>query len=53
MTVLLFVGTLYISLDTGFGFSQAFVSSPPASLHNIALFVLTSVWPGVYVPSAA
>ncbi|KAG8826511.1 hypothetical protein FRC19_008763 [Serendipita sp. 401] len=46
---LIFVGTLYISLDTGFSFSNAFISNPPADLKNIALFVLTSVWPGAAI----
>jgi len=26
---------------------QAFKSDPPEELNNIALFVLTSIWPGV------
>ena len=42
----LFVGTLYVSLDTALGFTTAFVSSPPRELNNIALFVLTNIWPG-------
>ncbi|KAG8812754.1 hypothetical protein FRC17_001838 [Serendipita sp. 399] len=46
---LIFVGTLYISLDTGFGFSNAFISDPPSDLKNIALFVLTSIWPGAAI----
>jgi hypothetical protein len=46
---IIFVGTLYISLDTGFSFTNAFKSTPPADLKNIALFVLTSVWPGVAI----
>ncbi|CAG7850597.1 SubName: Full=Related to export control protein CHS7 {ECO:0000313/EMBL:CCA71545.1} [Serendipita indica DSM 11827] len=46
---LIFVGTLYISLDTGFSFTSAFQSDPPSDLKNIALFVLTSVWPGATI----
>ncbi|KAG8956120.1 hypothetical protein FRC03_010918 [Tulasnella sp. 419] len=41
-----FVGaTTYISLDTAFSFTGAFRSNPPGDLNNIALFVLTSIWP--------
>lgn len=42
----LFAGTTYIALDTGFLFTNAFKSSPPGDLQNIALFVLTNIWPG-------
>ncbi|KAI0737470.1 chitin synthase III catalytic subunit [Daedaleopsis nitida] len=42
-----FAATTYIALDTGFHFTSVFgPSSPPADLHNIALFVLTNIWPG-------
>jgi len=42
----LFAATTYISLDTAFSFTAAFgPSTPPGNLTNIALFVLTSVWP--------
>lgn len=47
--LLLFVGTLYVALDTGLGFTNAFKSSPPADLKNIALFILTSIWPGAAI----
>ncbi|KAF7761592.1 hypothetical protein Agabi119p4_9584 [Agaricus bisporus var. burnettii] len=42
-----FVVTLYISLDTAFGFTSTFgtLSHPPDSLRSIPLFVLTSIWP--------
>lgn len=46
---IIFVGTLYISLDTGLGFTNAFKSTPPADLKNIALFILTSIWPGAAI----
>ncbi|EIN08749.1 hypothetical protein PUNSTDRAFT_52231 [Punctularia strigosozonata HHB-11173 SS5] len=44
-----FVATTYISLDTAFNWTSAFAPSrqDPASLHNIALFVLTNIWPAV------
>ncbi|KAH7092854.1 chitin synthase III catalytic subunit [Auriculariales sp. MPI-PUGE-AT-0066] len=42
-----FVGTLYVSLDTAFNWTSAFVANPPQDMNNIALFILTSVWPGV------
>lgn len=45
-SVAFFVATLYISLDTAFGFTTAFRSDPADALHNIGLFVLTSIWPG-------
>lgn len=44
---MIFVATLYVSLDTGFSFTDTFQSDPPSDLKNIALFVLTSIWPGV------
>lgn len=45
-----FIATTYISLDTAFGWTSAFgVSNPPIAQKNIALFVLTSIWPAVYV----
>jgi hypothetical protein len=38
---------IYISLDIALGISTAIggVASPPESLRNIALFVITSIWP--------
>ena len=48
-SILFFVVTTYIALDVGFTFSSTFASNPPNSLRSIALFVLTSIWPGVYV----
>ncbi|KDR85909.1 hypothetical protein GALMADRAFT_52946 [Galerina marginata CBS 339.88] len=40
---------IYISLDIALGVTDVIggVSSPPESLRSIALFVLTSIWPGV------
>lgn len=49
-TLAFFVATLYISLDTAFGWTSAFgPSTPPIAQKNIALFVLTTIWPGVAV----
>jgi len=48
--VAFFVATLYISLDTAFGWTKAFgPSNPPQALKNIPLFVLTTVWPGAAI----
>lgn len=49
----LFFVTMYIALDTAFGFTSTFgsVSSPPDSIRSIPLFVLTSIWPGACVPT--
>ncbi len=46
----LFLLTLYISLDTAFGFTSTFgsASNPPESLRSIPLFVLLNIWPGAY-----
>jgi hypothetical protein len=44
--IAIFAGTLYIALDTALGFTSVFRSTPPQSLNNIGLFVLTSIWPG-------
>jgi len=43
-----FAVTTYISLDIGLGFTSTLggLSNPPESLHSIALFVFTSIWPG-------
>ncbi|OJT08046.1 hypothetical protein TRAPUB_1059 [Trametes pubescens] len=42
-----FIATGYIALDVGFSFTSVFgPSNPPADLHSIPLFVLTSIWPG-------
>ena len=40
-----FVGTGYIALDTGFGWTDAFVGSTEAPNRNIALYVLYQLWP--------
>lgn len=46
LTIAFFVATLYISLDTAFGWTSAFgPSNPPIAQKNIALFILTSIWP--------
>ncbi|TDL21932.1 hypothetical protein BD410DRAFT_274438 [Rickenella mellea] len=45
--VAFFAATLYIALDVGLTITKTFgPSNPPASLHSIPLFVLTSIWPG-------
>ncbi|KAI0765497.1 chitin synthase III catalytic subunit [Fomes fomentarius] len=42
-----FAATTYIALDVGFTFTNVFgPSNPPADLHSIPLFILTSIWPG-------
>jgi len=47
-SVLFFVATLYISLDTALEITHAFGPSvPPQSLHSVAVFVLTTVWPAI------
>jgi hypothetical protein len=46
-TLIIFGGSLYIALDTAFGFTSVFKSTPPEALHNIGLFVLTCIWPPV------
>ena len=45
LSILIFAGTLYVSLDVGFNFTTALQSNPPQDLHSIPLFVLTSIWP--------
>ena len=41
-----FVGTGYIALDTGFGYTDAFTSSTqPPNNRSIALYVLYQLWP--------
>jgi hypothetical protein len=49
LAIAIFAGTLYIALDTAFGYTSVFQSDDPAALNNIGLFVLTSIWPGAYV----
>ncbi|THU84687.1 hypothetical protein K435DRAFT_687056 [Dendrothele bispora CBS 962.96] len=47
-TVAFFVVTTYISLDVGLGFTSTLgPSSDPSTLHNIPLFIFTSIWPAV------
>lgn len=45
---------IYISLDIALGITEVIggVSNPPQEIRSIALFVLTSIWPAVYVLSA-
>lgn len=45
LSILIFAGTLYVSLDVGFNFTSALQSDPPQDLLSIPLFVLTSIWP--------
>ena len=40
-----FVGTGYIALDTGFGWTGTFVRSTDAPTRHIALYVLYQLWP--------
>lgn len=50
ISIFFFVATTYISLDVALLFNTTFgPSNPPQSLNSITLFVLTSLWPGVYV----
>ncbi|KAK7685113.1 hypothetical protein QCA50_011952 [Cerrena zonata] len=45
-TLAFFIAVTYISLDTAFSFTSVFGPSDPAdSLNNIALFILTNIWP--------
>ncbi|KAL1409857.1 hypothetical protein Q8F55_003856 [Vanrija albida] len=48
---LLFSGTLYISLSTGFHWNSVFfvTTSSPGELKNVPLFVLTVLWPTIAV----
>ena len=43
--------TVYISLDIGLGITTLIggVSNPPESLRSISLFILTSIWPALWV----
>jgi hypothetical protein len=45
--IILFGGTVYISLDIAFGVTGTIggLSSPPERIRSIPLFVLTSMWP--------
>lgn len=49
-TISLGVG-IYISLDLALGLTTVIggVSDPPEALRSIPLFVITSIWPGLYV----
>ena len=47
--VLLFIPTLYISLDTSQSWTGAFDTGP--QVKSISLFILTMIWPAVYVTS--
>ncbi|KAF8583593.1 hypothetical protein K439DRAFT_1647190 [Ramaria rubella] len=48
LTIALFVLTTYISFDVAFTISHGTFgpSQPPQALHSVAVFVLTTVWPG-------
>jgi hypothetical protein len=48
-SVVLFAGTLYISLDVALGLTETIggASNPVQSIRSIPLFVLTSIWPAV------
>jgi len=46
--VVLFGVTTFISLDTGFTYTNAFgPSNPPSDLRNVPLFILINVWPAL------
>lgn len=47
LLVILFIGSTYIFLDTGFTVTNYFLSDPPERLHNDWIFVLTIIWPAV------
>ncbi|KIJ29575.1 hypothetical protein M422DRAFT_269016 [Sphaerobolus stellatus SS14] len=45
-TIAFLVATTYISLDVALTITKKFgPSNPPAALHSVPLFVLTSIWP--------
>ncbi|CAA7264959.1 unnamed protein product [Cyclocybe aegerita] len=48
-TLITFAIGLYISLDIGLGITETIggASNPPEALRSIALFILTSIWPGI------
>jgi len=46
---ILFLVTLYISIDTAFGLTSIFKSNPPRDLRNIGLFLLLDLWPIICV----
>ncbi len=50
LTVVFMAATTYVSLDVGLTISSTLEpGNPKDSLHSVTLFVLTSIWPGVYV----
>lgn len=50
LTLFFMAITTYISLDVALTISSTFEpGNPKDSLHSIALFVFTSIWPGAYV----
>jgi len=48
-SIIFFVATTYIALDTALGFTSVFKSVPPNELKNIGLFILVWLWPAVAV----
>ena len=50
-SVILFGGTVYISLDVALGVTTTIggPSIPPSTIKSIPLFVLTSIWPALWV----
>ncbi|KAH9983438.1 chitin synthase III catalytic subunit [Russula compacta] len=47
LTMIFMTATTYISLDVAFTITSTFEpGNPKDSLHSIALFILTSIWPG-------
>lgn len=51
IALILFGGTLYISLDVALGITETLggLSNPPERIRSIPLFVLTSIWPPVAI----
>jgi len=44
-SLIFFVVTTYIALDTAMGFTSVFKSVPPNQLKNVGLFILVWLWP--------
>ncbi|WRT70536.1 uncharacterized protein IL334_007534 [Kwoniella shivajii] len=51
LAVIFFIPTLYVSLDTAFGWTDVFTpnTGDMADVKNIALFILTLIWPAIAV----
>jgi len=44
-----FGATMYIAIDVALGLTKGLALNPREALASIPLFVLTSIWPGMYV----